>query len=500
MAMNQIRSERGAFLLAACVLASQVNIATADVFAAPGDSGLRHDLQLLNDSGVIDIPLTSWPLSWPDVLNALPDSETESIGEAAASALGRLRQRARDEADIGAFSSRFALAAAVNARIIRTFEHTPRDEGEVTVGLNWIGDRFTINLNATYVANPFDGDEFRPDGTYVGVALGNWLVTAGWQERWWGPGRDGSLILSNNARPFPAISIQRNSSSPFATRWLRWIGPWTLTAFMGQLDDVRTVNDALIFGLRGSIRPVRGLEIGISRAAQWCGDGRPCNGSTFLDLLVGNDNRGVNVAPEDEPGNQLAGIDIRWVLPRKIPVALYMQWIGDDSRPDIPKIGSWLRQLGLEFWGTVGGLSHRTHIEVADSTCRQGGFGFSGIKPDCAYEHAIYTTGYRYRGRSLAHGTDGDGLSYSIGSTLVQSAAHSWNVSLRYMEINRIGTPNLRHTLSATPQEILDLQISYDRLTPVGRLYAGIGYSRLDDSLTGASDSDVSGFIRWSSR
>ena len=119
---------------------------------------------------------------------------------------------------------------------------------------------------------------------------------------------------------------------------------------------------------------------------------------------------------------------------------------------------------------------------------------------DCAYEHGIFLTGYRYQQRPIAHGMDGDGLSYSFGSTLVQSAAHSWNVSLRYMEINRVGTPNLRHTLSATPQEILDLQISYDRLTPVGRFYAGIGYSRLDDNLTGASASDVSAFIRWSSR
>ena len=117
---------------------------------------------------------------------------------------------------------------------------------------------------------------------------------------------------------------------------------------MGQLDDPRTANDALIFGLRGSFRPVKGLEIGLSRAAQWCGDGRPCDGGTFLDLLAGNDNQGVNVAPEDEPGNQLGGIDIRWVLPGQMPVAAYMQWIGEDGRSGGGIIGSWMRQLGLE--------------------------------------------------------------------------------------------------------------------------------------------------------
>ena len=102
---------------------------------------------------------------------------------------------------------------------------------------------------------------------------------------------------------------------------------------MTELDDTRTINEARLFGIRGSFRPPNtGLEIGISRTAQWCGDGRPCNLGTFGDLLVGNDNRGVNVDPADEPGNQLGGFDIRWRLPKQMPAALYMQWIGEDGR------------------------------------------------------------------------------------------------------------------------------------------------------------------------
>lgn len=72
-------------LILGCTLLSG---ARANPILPPGDMQLRSDLQLLNDTGVS------------------------------------------------------------NPRIIRTFENTPRDEGE----------------------------EFRPDGTYVGVALGNWWV------------------------------------------------------------------------------------------------------------------------------------------------------------------------------------------------------------------------------------------------------------------------------------------------------------------------------------
>lgn len=484
-----------ALLLATCL--ASPSPASAEPWAAPGDLRLRNDLQLLNDAGVIDIPLTSWPLSWGDIGRALDTVNRAELSSSEEAAYERVKDELNWESNTGA---RFHLAgsAATNPRVVRSFEDTPREEGELTAGMSWVGDRLALKLQASLVSNPFDDEEIRPDGTYVGVALGNWMLSAGWQERWWGPGRDGSLILSSNARPTPGLTIQRNNSTPFETKWLSWIGPWSVTTFMSQLDDERVVNDPLLFGLRFNFKPIDSLEIGLSRTAQWCGDDRPCDFSAFTDLLVGNDNQGVNVDPADEPGNQLAGIDIRWTLPQRIPVALYMQWIGEDSRRGGPEIGSWIRQVGVEHWGNFAGMQHRTHIEVSDTRCREGGFGFSEVKPDCGYEHSIYQTGYRYRGRALGHGTDGDGLSYSLGSTLVQSAGHTWNVTLRYMEINRSGALNARHTLSATPQELADIQLTHDRLTDIGRFHFGLGVSNLDDSTTGESSTDVAAFIQWS--
>jgi hypothetical protein len=269
---------------------------------------------------------------------------------------------------------------------------------------------------------------------------------------------------------------------------------------MNLLDDEREIDNALLFGLRITFKPIDSLEIGLSRTAQWCGDGRPCDFDAFTNMLLGNDNRGVNVDPDEEPGNQLAGFDIRWVLPKQIPVALYMQWVGEDGRDGQAVPGSWLRQLGIEAWGHIGDSIHRTHMEVSDTSCREGGFGFSDIKPDCAYEHSIYRTGYRYKEKSMGHGTDGDGLSYSLGSTLVQSGGHSWNLLLRYMEINRVGVQGPRHTISPTSQELADIQLTYDRQTSVGRFYIGLGYSRLDDHASNSSSDDIEAFVQWSTQ
>jgi len=480
---------------ATAILVCFATSAAASTFAAPGDPRLRYDLQLLADARVINVPLSTWPLSWPDVVNALDAVEPEALNAAELAAYARLREHARDVT--GTVRRHLSASAATKPRIIRTFHDTPRENGEIAAGLSWTGNRFAAQLSAAYVSNPADGDHLRPDGTYLGMTLGNWMLSAGWQERWWGPGHDGSLILSNNARPVPAVGLQRKQSKAFESRWLRWIGPWTLTTFMGLLDDDRFIDDALLFGLRGVFRPHPSLEIGFSRTAQWCGEGRECDGSTFIDLLLGRDNRGVNVDPDDEPGNQLGGADLRWALPG-MPLAVYAQWIAEDTRRGGPEIGNWLRLAGVEHWGRAGALQHRTHFEVADTSCRMGGLGFSEVQPNCGYEHSIFRSGYRYHNRPLAHGIDGDGLSYSLGTTLVHSTGHTWNVTVRHMDINRVGAPDARHSVSATPLEWQDVQLTHRRVLDWGVIDAGLGYRRIDADTGGTGSNDVTGFIQWS--
>ncbi|MEJ2140633.1 MAG: capsule assembly Wzi family protein, partial [Gammaproteobacteria bacterium] len=120
--------------------------------------------------------------------------------------------------------------------------------------------------------------------------------------------------------------------------------------------------------------------------------------------------------------------------------------------------------------------------------------------PDCAYNHPLYPAGYRYNSRVMGHSIDGDGRSYSVGSTLVDSRGHTWSVSLRYMQINLVGSPDPNHSLSATPQDRADIQLSHVRSTSFGRVHIGIGYSHLDDEASGVDASDITGFIRWSMR
>ncbi len=153
------------------------------------------------------------------------------------------------------------------------------------------------------------------DGSYLATAIGNWALTAGSFGRWWGPGWQSSLILSDNARPVPGFSIQRNKSTPFESVPLSWLGPWQLQAFIGKLESDRTIPDAKLLGLRMSFKPFQWLEVGASRTAQWGGDGRPESLSSLKNLVLGKDNRGDGgVTVSNEPGNQLGGLDAKAFL------------------------------------------------------------------------------------------------------------------------------------------------------------------------------------------
>ena len=466
---------------------------------APGDYGQRYDLQLLADQGAINIPLTTWPVSRQDINAALEQVDVAALDDLSLAAFARLRRPVTGTKISRSPKLATSISAAMTPVVIRTFEHTPRDEGRLAVALLAGGERVTARLNIAVIANPDDGERLRLDGTAVGATVGNWILSAGWQERWWGPGNAGSLILSSNARPVPALSLQRVKSDAFEPRFLKWLGPWTFAGFAGQLTDERAVDNALLIGARFAFKPVSSLEIGLSRSAQFCGSGRPCGGSTWLNVLLGRDNRGVNVDVDQEPGNQLAGFDARWRLPGKLRLAAYLQWIAEDTRRGGPELGSWLRLAGLEHWGTLGKTQHRSYVELADTSCRTGGIGFSDSSPDCGYENGIYRTGYRHYGRSIGHGIDGDGLSYAIGSTVIQAAGQRWTAVARYVEINRIGEISTTHTLSPVPAERIDVLLTHERPIARGTVVAGVGWSAQDATSVTNRVSDPVVFLEWRS-
>jgi hypothetical protein len=248
--------------------------ATTGPWVKQGSSELRHDIQVLVDAGLIRGAVTTWPLSWGDIAAGL-QNPPDDMPLYVAAAFNRVKRRSLEEVKVGEWKFEATASATANPRQIRTFEDTPREDVEAGVGVNWTGDIFTLRLKGEYAPDASDGDDWRLDGSYAGVTLGNWMLPASALDRWWGPGWQASSILGNNARPIPALMLERNSTRAFNQKWLGWVGTWDLTSFWGQLGEDQDVPNANLFGLRINFRPLKSLEIGLSRTAQMCATGGP---------------------------------------------------------------------------------------------------------------------------------------------------------------------------------------------------------------------------------
>lgn len=478
------------------LLAFLASTALAGPYIPAGDLVLRADIQRLADYGIISGPTTTWPMAWGPILNDIQSADATDLPPAIADSLARVRARAGWETRTNVVSFDTEIGFHDNAGRIRSFQDTPRGRAEVSAGINWIGDWASVDLNLQYVDSTEDDDEFRLDNTMLGAVVGNWSISADTMQRWWGPGWDGSLILSNNARPIPSVTIDRVFTNAFESKWLRWIGPWDFTVSFGQFEAERAVPDAKFFGMRFNFRPIPSLEIGLSRAAQWCGKDRPCDAETFWNLLIGRDNRGEGVDPENEPGNQLAGFDFRWT-PRffDAPVGFYGQVIGEDEAGGFPS--RYLGQFGVDWSGYLfNRWSSQAFLEYAGTTCQ---FHESSKRFDCAYNQIIYQTGYRFRGRAVGHGADNDANLFSAGLTLVDSDDTQWRALLRFGELNRGGEPDPRNTVTATPQDIASIDVSHSRAFWFGVIDAGIGFETVDDAASGRTSDDTRFYVQWRS-
>jgi hypothetical protein len=125
-------------------------------------------------------------------------------------------------------------------------------------------------------------------------------------------------------------------------------------------------------------------------------------------------------------------------------LAQYGQVVGEDEETFLPDANMLL--FGVEHWGELQSLnaSWPIYYEWADTRA-----GYLLADPDSnlrrnrafniAYNHSIYRSGYRDKGRSIGHAMDGDGLMRSIGAFIVEDNGDLYGLKLRDYAINRDG-------------------------------------------------------------
>ncbi len=165
---------------------------------------------------------------------------------------------------------------------------------------------------------------------YVGLNLNNWQLTYGQQSLWWGPGRMGPFLFSNDAAP--VRMIQLNRITPITLPWLfRYLGSVHMDAFFGNLQGHQFPANPVIHGEKISFKPTPNLEFGFSRTVVLGGVGRPLTIAAVWNSYVSVTSSATET-PANDPGKRTGGFDFSYRVPfLRNWLTVYADSIADDD-------------------------------------------------------------------------------------------------------------------------------------------------------------------------
>jgi hypothetical protein len=427
----------------------------AGPFAQVGDRQLRHDVELLKAAGLIGGPIDSWPLPWAQIVTGVTAAgDGRALAPHVAAAARRLRALAEMADAPSGGEARLGLTNSV--AIATDFGGKARGRVDAYARRDVQTGSLSLSLGAT-VRSDQTGKFYNLEPSELAVRLGNWAVYAGWTEQWYGPGQDAALLWSNNPKPFPKVGVKRLVPHGIDFPVLRWLGPVRFDLFVGVLDERRRdYANQIVVGQRLNFEPSRGFEVGLNRAQQLCGEGRPCGFRQIRDSFIGFGNAD-NIAPGntffEQPGNQIAGFDLSYTHRFRSGVAVKLYAEAEAEDYDNVVLEQYGRLVGVHVTGPVGrgGASFAATVEYADTqaaslfngTPLEGLTGGETVYPGSLYNNTLYFDGFRYDDRSLGHWADGDSRVLTASLSVTDTENRRWYAKARsvHLNFNNIGTP-----------------------------------------------------------
>ncbi len=252
------------------------------------------------------------------------------------------------------------------------------------------------------------------NGTRIGeTAIETGIPSAALQigkiTTWYGPGRLGALIFTNNAQSYPGVRL-RNPVPIAVPGLLSFLGNAQYDLFLARLESDRPIPNPLLFGMRLAARPNRFLELGLSRSMIYGGKGHDSGLSAWWSAF-----KGENTNDPGEKGlvNQIAGFDITLTLPSPSqPVQAFLEMAGEDQAhllgTFIPFPSKFAYVTGVFLPTLFGSAAHDLRVEWARNHWRDNGTAW--------YVHSVSGGGYAhtYRNRVLGHPMGNDAQDLSI--------------------------------------------------------------------------------------
>ena len=400
----------GAILAFLCMLVgARTASASTYVVFIPLDSPVYDELETLNSLGYLDDYLDEIkPISRIEAARLTIEAQQRLVDAPRTDAIARhivrdLRQQFREEirwirtnnennpptamvspierAEIQYIYStgptRFWRGTATTGNFLYADEGTPllpNNDGiptapgsnEVARWDTWAGvGGFLSAYGETAIAGPMGRDlqnvnRIRPLGMEAVASLGNWAISFGQEEMWWGPGYFSTISQSDNADPIFGMRLQ--PIHPFVLPgFFRYLGQFRLQVFIGRLDTGRQPNRACagcpfvsfarpwFDGQILSFRTLPNFEWGITHAIMWGGQGN--NAYSFAGWLERATS--INTGnPSSGNTNSQAGIFLKFRFPRLRDSMLWVQTNAEDNfTAELRPIGGILPILSISYQG-----------------------------------------------------------------------------------------------------------------------------------------------------
>ncbi len=435
--------------------------AHANPWIEAGDERARHHLNYLKDTGAINIPLNTWPVNWADVSRELADITLDELTNKQVWSYRYLRH-AKSQADRPLKTTK-RFYGSNSLTPFNHFASESRDQRSASSETTVLTNHFAINIEIQTVRNPADNEKLRYDGSYIATQLGNWIIGAGAIERWWGPGWQSSLTISNNARPTPGLFIRRNESFGSNLPIASLLGPWTLEIFANTLEKERAASRAKLLGARFTFMPFSFLEVGHSRTT----------------LRGGNRAlTSVEITTEDAPSNAKEEEPAYISYDARISMAL-----GDTS---LALYGQTLRQktsgyksesakmAGAESGFSWGAAHNRIAIEYSDTENKQP-TDDSGTYRDL-YTPPQYPNGFRHYGRAIGESAGANAIKTSLLGDHYFENGHQLSWRLSSVKLSAPPNPTNIYSDSNLKQKKM-VEVFYKLpLSNIAQINAGIFY------------------------
>ncbi len=329
--------------------------------------------------------------------NSLPDNKKEAMGDIRLM-IDRLEREFVDSAYL---------------RYVYSGDHpdhfnTNNNGDDVKSGHNvraGLSSDLRLGDNVSFYFNPeVRGREGGTEGELIaGYGLlnaGNVELVIGREPLWWGPGYHGSMLLTNNARPFDMIRI--TSQQPFILPWVfKGLGGLKPTLFVTQLEEDREYPHAKLMGMRLDFKPLSSFRFALSRVIMFGGDGRKgLTISDWFNILIANDNTEHSWSGSEIDNNQIISVDFSYIrngIDRPLPftgMRLYGEIGAEDSSGNgWPKERAYIAGMFVDEPLLLDNLSLR--LEWATTAVN--------TKHSAWYTHGQYSSGYTYDGRIIGH-------------------------------------------------------------------------------------------------